>query len=1048
MNDTSDSRMTHNGESDRRTTRSPPRSSAVPATATAPVVGNNTPRPILQDDTVLLILLLWKSYHRPLVSVPLTVELELSHQKKKNNSTSIIPKHTYEFIVRLHQFLYAFLKQAISLSTLELQPLVSEATQLSSSSSLLSMPPPGVGIDTTCSNIHHPNYIQHPRNSSLHSYFKYATTTNTTHPSKRKVRYVPLSGRRVLVLHHEDFLNELNQYETQSQQPSADFIRNQSYGAFLYHRPSEALASLSCALGLAIMTILMENNNVPHHHHLTSDIHASIPTTISTTNQNAIQQYCNMTQIMVRFVYLQPILPMNDIRTGLVGKLLSVRGHVIKVRPKRLCVATADFVCLQCHTIQTHSFRSTTYNSYNNDTDTMATKNHTVEDGQYSVPTKCYGGKSMNSGSSSSNNNNNSHDSSTNCKSKSFTMIRSTARYVDVQEIRIQEIVEDNVQHVAAGRTPRQMDIVFQDDDLVDICRPGDTVCVAAIVAARRSGTTTSGQPQVGKRAKETSMYHLYLRGHSVTTTTSERLNSGKNHQNHTTNQRRSNLLGNKSQSNGSTNSMSVVYTTQQLRRVMQLCHADHRYFTMTERRAFPFDLLVRSICPAIIGHHMVKVGLLLCLLGGTPPNDGASSQQYSISTQGNSIRSNSHLLIVGDPGMGKSQLLLAATQLAARSVYVGGNTSSTTGLTVTLSKEPGTGETCIEAGALVLADQGVCAIDEFDKMTKNHQDGLLEAMEQQQVSIAKAGVVASLPARCSVIAAANPKHGSYNMSQTVSENINMAKPILSRFDLVFILRDHVDPNLDRMVSSTIMNLYRSKKHGQAGGNSGHVDSNTINENRPSSCNSYKNTNSLHRMSLSARLTWVNDFQKEPLPADLVRDYIAYAREYCKPKLTPEAATILKDYFMELRYPTTNDGQRRKVDTVPITTRQLEALIRLCQARAKACLRDYVLEEDALDVVELMTSSNEQVHCCDEMGNLDHCRGGAGGQSNRKVKKAFVNEIQRIIGIGAECTLDDLVGGHCSIFNESIVGAFDNRGCLCFFALLLLRSISDVLRPR
>ena len=241
---------------------------------------------------------------------------------------------------------------------------------------------------------------------------------------------------------------------------------------------------------------------------------------------------------------------------------------------------------------------------------------------------------------------------------------------------------------------------------------------------------------------------------------------------------------------------------------------------------------------------------------------------------------------------MGKSQMLLAATQLAARSVYVGGNTSSTTGLTVTLTKEAG-GESGIEAGALVLADQGICAIDEFDKMAKNHQDGLLEAMEQQQVSIAKAGVVASLPARCSVIAAANPKHGSYNMDKTVSENLNMSKPILSRFDLVFILRDRADKDLDRMVSSNIMKLYRS--HTSATNNASNL--------QPPLADVLAPGESLvgERMPLSERLAWVTDFQKQPLPANLVRDYIAYAREYCKPRLTQEAAAVLKDYFMELR---------------------------------------------------------------------------------------------------------------------------------------------------
>jgi DNA helicase MCM8 len=136
----------------------------------------------------------------------------------------------------------------------------------------------------------------------------------------------------------------------------------------------------------------------------------------------------------------------------------------------------------------------------------------------------------------------------------------------------------------------------------------------------------------------------------------------------------------------------------------------------------------------------------------------------------------------------------------------------------------------------------------------------------------------------------------------------------------------------------------------------------------------------------------------------LLRDYIAYAREYCKPKLTPEAAIVLKDFFMELRYP--QDG-KRKQDTVPITTRQLEALIRLCQARAKACLRDFVLREDALDVVELMSRSMEQVHT-DETGNIDPTRGGAGGTSKRKVKKAFIHQLNTVVGINNMCSLDDL----------------------------------------
>jgi DNA helicase MCM8 len=185
--------------------------------------------------------------------------------------------------------------------------------------------------------------------------------------------------------------------------------------------------------------------------------------------------------------------------------------------------------------------------------------------------------------------------------------------------------------------------------------------------------------------------------------------------------------------------------------------------------------------------------------------------------------------------------------------------------------------------------------------------------MEQQQVSIAKAGVVASLPARCSVIAAANPKNGTYNMSKTVAENLNMAKPILSRFDLVFILRDRNDKEQDVLVSSNILNLYRrnptnpndaapTASAAAATTSSGSAPSSTFPGRSSEAENHHPSSSSSNeRLPLKRRLAWVHEFQKEPLPASLVRDYIAYAREYCRPKLTPEAAAVLKEYFMELR---------------------------------------------------------------------------------------------------------------------------------------------------
>lgn len=737
------------------------------------------------------------------------------------------------------------------------------------------------------------------------------------------------SGRRVLTINYEQFMNEFNRHEFGKNISQGDAEVKVCFGAFLYFRPLLGTMIVNVTLALAVVTLWRSMNETlcqPRQEVDNGDINAD-HSHDDTAKTSKIDYFLDSCQLIVRLMHVSPQVAMADVKTGLVNKFISVKGHVVKARPRRLRVATADFACPKCAAILKHTF----------------------EKGKFSVPTRC---------------------SSRDCKSRTFTLLRSTARYTNVQELRLQESQEESTSH--AGRTPRQLEVELTHD-LIDSCRPGDIVLVACRVDTVNSAVAAG---RAGKRAKETSTYKIFLQAHSIMTLSETNQQSGSN----------------KSSSGGS----QVTYTQQQLENITQLCHADHRYFGGPERRAFPFDLLVRSLCPSIIGHHSVKAGILLCLLGGTPP----ASQHMD---RGSTIRSNSHILIVGDPGMGKSQMLLAATQLAARSVYVGGNTASTTGLTVTLTKEEG-GETGIEAGALVLADQGVACIDELDKC--KHLEGLLEAMEQQSVSIAKAGVVASLPARCSIIAAANPRHGSYNMSKSVAENLNMARPILSRFDLVFILRDRADEEQDRMVSSNIMNLYRKSGNGtMSGPTTGCQTSQDIldqeNETLP---NSTAGQDEEQRLPLEKRLTWVSGFN-EPLPASLVRDYIAYAREYCKPKLTKEAAIVLKKYFMELRYP--SNVKTNRYESIPITTRQLEALIRLAQARAKACLREFVLKEDALDVVELLKKSVEQVHT-DEQGLVDRHRVGAGGLSNRKMRLEFEKQLRTVVGRG-ECTYQDLV---------------------------------------
>uniref|UniRef100_A0A8C5SJI8 DNA helicase MCM8 n=1 Tax=Laticauda laticaudata TaxID=8630 RepID=A0A8C5SJI8_LATLA len=256
-----------------------------------------------------------------------------------------------------------------------------------------------------------------------------------------------------------------------------------------------------------------------------------------------------------------------------------------------------------------------------------------------------------------------------------------------------------------------------------------------------------------------------------------------------------------------------------------------------------------------------------------------------------------------------------AVCNIAPRGVYVCGNATTTSGLTVTLSRDSSSGDFALEAGALVLGDQGICGIDEFDKMGSQHQ-ALLEAMEQQSISLAKAGIVCSLPARTSIIAAANPVGGHYNKAKTVSENLKMGSALLSRFDLVFILLDVPNEDHDHLLSEHVMAMRNRKQTG--------CSSATVT--REHSQNS--NISVLEVLSdkpLAERLKLIPGENCDPIPHQLLKKYVGYARQYVHPKLSPEAAQILQKFYLELRQ------QSQRADSTPITTRQLESLIRLTE---------------------------------------------------------------------------------------------------------------------
>uniref|UniRef100_A0A3B4YJG5 DNA helicase MCM8 n=1 Tax=Seriola lalandi dorsalis TaxID=1841481 RepID=A0A3B4YJG5_SERLL len=362
----------------------------------------------------------------------------------------------------------------------------------------------------------------------------------------------------------------------------------------------------------------------------------------------------------------------------------------------------------------------------------------------------------------------------------------------------------------------------------------------------------------------------------------------------------------------------------------------------------------------------LVKAALALALFGGRQKHTDKNSVP---------VRGDPHILMVGDPGLGKSQMLQAVCNVAPRGIYVCGNSTSTTGLTVSLSRDAGTGDYALEAGALVLADQGLCCIDEFDKLG-HQQQALLEAMEQQSVSLAKAGIVSSLPARTSVVAAANPVGGHYNRGKTVSENLKMGSALLSRFDVVFLLLDIPDESHDRRLSE-------------------HVMANRVGKGRTSSAtvtraNSEMDTSILLEhsdMPLSERLQIPAGETVDPIPACLLRKYISYARQYVHPSLSPEAAQTLQDFYLSLR------SQSHSADTTPITTRQLESLIRLTEARARLDLRETATKSDADDVVEIMKHSLADTYS-DGLGNLDFDRSQLGsGMSQRSAGKRLINAL-------------------------------------------------------
>ncbi len=365
------------------------------------------------------------------------------------------------------------------------------------------------------------------------------------------------------------------------------------------------------------------------------------------------------------------------------------------------------------------------------------------------------------------------------------------------------------------------------------------------------------------------------------------------------------------------------------------------------------YNKLVKSIAPSIYGYEKIKEAIALQLFGGT---------KNKIFPDGTRVRPDIHILLVGDPGTAKSQLLYYVYKLAPKAVFVGGKSSTGAGLTATAEKDEfGEGGWTLKAGALVLASGGHAMIDEFDKMSPEDRDNIHEAMEQERISIAKAGIVTQFKAETSILAAANPKMGRFDPYQSPSEQMNIPPTIISRFDLIFSIKDILDPIKDKKMAEHILSA-----HQVAG------------------ILATKSKDLLTEKEIEERVEKITP----AIEPDLLRKYIAYARKHIHPVLTEEAMEKIKEYYAELR------SMGKESNTVPITARQLEAIVRLSEASAKARLSDKVLLEDAERAIDLHSCMMRDIGVDRRTGKLDWDI-VAVGQPKSKMDKA--RAILRII---------------------------------------------------
>ncbi len=471
-----------------------------------------------------------------------------------------------------------------------------------------------------------------------------------------------------------------------------------------------------------------------------------------------------------------------------------------------------------------------------------------------------------------------------NCSEKELEMDPENSSFTDFQMVRLQELPED----LPAGQLPHYVEVTVMGD-LVDQCRPGDRIILTGIVRIE--------QEQLSPNVK-TSLFRLRMEGNNIE------------------------YLGGRAGSKDMRTVERIMISTE-----------DEKNISSIATKPDAYDKLIASFAPHVYGHEVIKEAILLLIVGSVTKKMADGSDR----------RGDINVLLVGDPGTAKSEMLKFAAKIAPRGLYTSGRGSTAAGLTAAVVRDK-TGIMMLEAGAVVLGDQGLVCIDEFDKLKPEDRSALHEVMEQQTCSVAKGGIVATLNARTSILSAANPLYGKYDPFKNITENVNLPVPLLTRFDLVYVVRDMPEREKDSRIASHILEIHRDTEHAA----------------RP------------------------------VIDIDLFSKYLAFSKRL-EPKLTIEAVNLIRNYYMKMRN-VESEGM------ITVTPRQLEALVRLATARARLLLKDKVETDDAERAIYLIQRMLETAGVDVNTGKVD--LGVLHGKPHSEVSKlkAFMDVFNGLSG--------------------------------------------------